>query len=89
MIPGMIAAMILLPLAMALLLLTPLRSMVVRGLGIAALPALIFLPAAWQGTTMSVTVLGWTFLLDQPGALLLAASALLWIIGGFAASAWL
>lgn len=86
-----IAAMILLPLAMALLLaVAPLRPFVVRALGLAPLPALLLLPAAWQGGIGTVTLAGgWTFVIDQPGALMLGASSLLWIIGGFAARRWL
>lgn len=84
-------AMIALPLVMALLLLwPPLRGMVVRALGLAPLPALLLLPAAWEGASASAALPGgWTITVDQPGALMLIASALLWIIGGFAASRWL
>ncbi len=84
-------AMILLPLAMALLLLwPPLRPWIVRALGLAPAPGLLLLPAAWDGSYSSFTLQGgWTYVLDQPGALVLAASTLLWIIGGFAASRWL
>jgi len=86
-----IVLMILLPLAMALLLLWPaLRPAIVRGLGLAPLPALLLLPAAWDGGISSVTLPGgWTYVLDQPGALMLAASTLLWIVGGLAAGRWL
>jgi formate hydrogenlyase subunit 3/multisubunit Na+/H+ antiporter MnhD subunit len=84
-------AMILLPLAMALLLLwAPARPLVIRGLGLAPAPALLLLPAAWDGGVSSFTLAGgWTYVLDRPGALMLAASTLLWIIGGLAASRWL
>jgi formate hydrogenlyase subunit 3/multisubunit Na+/H+ antiporter MnhD subunit len=84
-------AMILLPLGMALLLLwTPLRPLIVRALGLAPVPGLLLLPAAWDGSYSSFTLQGgWTYVLDQPGALMLAASTLLWIIGGLAASRWL
>ncbi len=86
-----IMAMILLPLGMALLLLwTPLRPLIVRALGLAPVPGLLLLPAAWDGSYSSFTLQGgWTYVLDQPGALMLAASTLLWIIGGLAASRWL
>jgi formate hydrogenlyase subunit 3/multisubunit Na+/H+ antiporter MnhD subunit len=86
-----IMAMILLPLLMALLLLwPPLRPWIVRALGLAPAPGLLQLPAAWDGSYSSFTLQGgWSFVLDQPGALMLAASTLLWIIGGFAASRWL
>lgn len=86
-----IMMMIALPLFMALLLLwAPLRPLIVRALGLAPGPALLLLPAAWEVGRSSFTLLGgWTFVLDQPGALLLGASALLWVIGGFAASRWL
>ncbi|MCA3554410.1 proton-conducting transporter membrane subunit [Aestuariivirga sp.] len=86
-----IMAMILLPLAMALLLLSPaLRPMVVRGLGLAPLPALLLPPAAWEGSISTVSFFGtWRYVLDQAGALLLGACALLWIIAGSAASRWL
>ena len=85
-----IMAMILLPLVMALLLWTPLRPLIVRALGLAPAPGLLLLPAAWDGSYSSFALQGgWTYVLDQPGALMLAASTLLWIIGGFAASRWL
>ncbi|PZF77303.1 hypothetical protein DK847_08250 [Aestuariivirga litoralis] len=86
-----IMAMILLPLAMALLLLSaPLGRLVPRLLGVAPAPALLLLPIAWEGSVSSYTLLGsWTAIVDQAGALLLAASGLLWMIGGFAASQWL
>ncbi len=86
-----ITLMILLPLAMAALLLwLPLRPIVVRALGLAPLPGLLLLPDAWDDSVSSVTLPGgWTYVLDQPGALMLAASTLLWIVGGFAASRWL
>ena len=87
---AVILAMILLPLAMALLLLTPLRPVIPRTLGLAPVPGLLLLPAAWRAGSASVTLPGgWTLLLDQPGALMLGASTLLWIIGGLAASRWL
>lgn len=90
MIPS-IMAMILLPLVMALLLLwAPLRPLVVRLLGLAPAPALLLLPAAWDGSVSSVTLMGgWSYVLDQAGALMLAASTVLWMIGGFAATGWL
>ena len=51
-----IMAMILLPLAMALLLLwAPARPLVIRGLGLAPAPALLLLPAAWDGGVSSFT----------------------------------
>ncbi|MCA3561457.1 MAG: hypothetical protein IOC82_10575 [Aestuariivirga sp.] len=86
-----IMAMILLPLAMALLLLSPaLRPVVVRGLGLAPLPALLLAAAACGGSVSAFTFPGaWRYVLDQPGALMLGACALLWIIAGFAASTWL
>ena len=86
-----IALMVLLPLVMALLLLLPaLRPAIARALGLAPVPALALLPAAWSSGSISGTLPGgWTYVLDQPGALMLAASALLWIAGGFAASRWL
>ncbi len=86
-----IMAMILLPLAMAgLLLWASLRPLVVRALWLAPVPALLLLPDAWQGGVSSFTLQGgWTYVVDQAGALMLAASALLWIIGGVAASRWL
>jgi hypothetical protein len=38
----------------------------------------------------STVILGvWSIVLDQPGALMLVASSVLWCIGGFAASNWL
>ena len=88
---GPVLAMIGLPLVMALLLAWPAcRGMIVRALGLAPLPALLLFPAAWDATSSSVTLPGgWTFVVDQPGALLLMASAILWIIGGIAASRWL
>lgn len=84
-------AMILLPLAMTLLLLwPPLRPVIIRGLGLAPLPALLLLPAAWQSGRTTLLLPGsWCLVVDQPGALMLAASALLWIIGGVAAQRWL
>jgi formate hydrogenlyase subunit 3/multisubunit Na+/H+ antiporter MnhD subunit len=86
-----LVAMIALPLVMlALLTLRPLRPLIVRSLGLAPLPALILLPAAWESQQRSYGIWGsWTLILDQPGALMLGASAILWCIGGFAASAWL
>ncbi|MFO1121872.1 MAG: proton-conducting transporter membrane subunit [Hyphomicrobiales bacterium] len=86
-----LVAMIALPLAMlSLLALRPLRPLIVRSLGLAPLPALILLPAAWESQQRSYGIWGsWTLVLDQPGALMLGASAILWCIGGFAASAWL
>ena len=86
-----ILLMITLPLLMALLLLwAPLRPWVVRGLGLAPIPGLLLLPAAWDSGYSSFTLQrGWTWVLDQPGALMLGASTLLWIIGGLAASRWL
>ena len=86
-----IMAMILLPLLMAMLLLwVPLRPLIVRILGFAPAPGLLLSPAAWDGSYSSITLQGgWSYVLDQPGALMLAASTLLWIIGGFAASRWL
>ena len=85
-----IMVMITLPLAMALLLLwAPLRPLIVRGLGLAPTPGLL-LPAAWDSGYSSLTLQGgWSYVLDQPGALMLAASTLLWMIGGFATSRWL
>lgn len=86
-----IMVMITLPLAMALLLLwAPLRPLIVRGLGLAPTPGLLLLPAAWDSGNSSLTLQGgWSYVLDQPGALMLAASTLLWMIGGLAASRWL
>jgi formate hydrogenlyase subunit 3/multisubunit Na+/H+ antiporter MnhD subunit len=86
-----VLGMIALPLVMALLLLWPaMRPVVVRALGLAPLPALLLLPAAWSDASLQFTLPGgWTFVVDQPGALMLLASAVLWIIGGFAASRWL
>lgn len=86
-----LVTMIALPLVMlALLTLRPLRPLIVRSLGLAPLPALILLPAAWESQQRSYGIWGsWTLILDQPGALMLGASAILWCIGGFAASAWL
>lgn len=86
-----IMVMITLPLAMALLLLwAPLRPLIVRGLGLAPTPGLLLLPAAWDSGYSSLTLQGgWSYVLDQPGALMLAASTLLWMIGGLAASRWL
>lgn len=86
-----IMAMIMLPLVMAALLLSAsLRPLVVRGLGLAPVPALLLLPDAWQGAVSYFTLQGgWTYVVDQAGALMLGASALLWIIGGFAAARWL
>jgi formate hydrogenlyase subunit 3/multisubunit Na+/H+ antiporter MnhD subunit len=86
-----IMVMITLPLAMALLLLwVPLRPLIVQGLGLAPAPGLLLLPAAWDGGYSSLTLQGgWSYVLDQPGALMLAASTLLWMIGGLAASRWL
>ena len=64
--------------------------MIVRALGLAPAPGLLLLPAALDGSYSSFALQGgWTYVLDQPGALMLAASTLLWIIGGFAASRWL
>lgn len=83
--------MVVLPLAMAaLLVLPPLRPAIVRALGLAPVPALLLLPGAWNGGA-SIFVLqgGWTYVIDQAGTLMLAASALLWIVAGFAASRWL
>ncbi len=82
------ALMILLPLAMALLLLVPpLRPVIARALGLAPVPGLLLLPSAWNGGVTTVTLPGgWIFVLDQPGALMLAASTLLWIFAGGAAS---
>lgn len=86
-----VVMMVVLPLAMAaLLVLPPLRPAIVRALGLAPLPALLLLPGAWNGGSSSFVLQGgWTYVLDQAGALMLAASALLWIIAGFAASRWL
>ena len=85
------AVMVLLPLSLALLLLLPSwRLVVVRALGLAPLPALVLFPAAWRAGSLSATLpSGWTLVLDQPGVLMLAASALLWSAAGFAASRWL
>jgi formate hydrogenlyase subunit 3/multisubunit Na+/H+ antiporter MnhD subunit len=86
-----IMVMISLPLAMALLLLwAPLRPLIVRALGLAPAPGLLLMSAAWDSGDSSLTLPGgWSYVLDQPGALMLAASTLLWIIGGLAASRWL
>lgn len=86
-----IMVMITLPLAMALLLLwASLRPLIVRGLGLAPTPGLLLLPAAWDSGYSSVTLQGgWSYVLDQSGALMLAASTVLWMIGGLAASRWL
>ena len=86
-----IMPMIVLPLVMALLLLwAPLRPWIARALGLAPVPGLLLMPAAWDGGYSSLTLQGgWSTVLDQPGALMLAASTLLWIIGGLAASRWL
>lgn len=86
-----IMAMIGLPLVMALLLLwPPLRPVVVRLLAVAPLPGLLLSPVAWEGASFTAVLPGgWIVVLDQPGALLLAACTLLWIIGGLAASQWL
>ena len=83
-------AMILAPLVMAVLLLTWLHPVVIRALGLAPMPALLLFPAAWSDGARFVTLPGgWTLVLDQPGALMLVASTLLWITGGLAASRWL
>lgn len=83
-----LVAILALPLVMAaLLFVSPLRSLVIRALGFAAAPALLLLPVAWEKGTHNVVLPGgWVFVLDQPGMLMLLASALLWCIGGFAAS---
>lgn len=84
-------AMIFLPLLMALLLALPrLRNTITGALWLAPLPALLLAPAAWEHGATAITLPGgWRFVLDQPGALLLLASAILWCIGGVAASRWL
>ena len=86
-----LVTMITLPLVMLLLLAhRPLRPLIVKALAIAPMPGLLVLPAAWQDGQWSTEFLGtWSLVLDQPAALMLVASSLLWCIGGFAASNWL
>lgn len=86
-----VVMMVVLPLVMAaLLVLPPLRPVIVRALGLAPLPALLLLPGAWNGGASTFVLQGgWTYVIDQSGALMLAASALLWIVAGFTASRWL
>lgn len=88
---GLLVAALALPLVMLLLLGLPAaRQAVVRTLGLAPVPAVLLLPAAFNDELRPAVVLGpWTFTLDQPGAMMLTASAILWCIGGHAASKWL
>lgn len=88
---AILVTMVALPLVMLLLLAhRPLRPLIVKALAIAPMPGLLVLPAAWQDGQWSTEFLGtWSLVLDQPAALMLVASSLLWCVGGFAASNWL
>jgi formate hydrogenlyase subunit 3/multisubunit Na+/H+ antiporter MnhD subunit len=79
------------PLLMTLLLFVPpVRQLIIRSLGAAPAPALLLLPGAWEGRQHSFVLSGgWILVWDQPGALMLSATAILWCIGGFAASKFL
>ena len=88
---AILVTMIALPLVMLLLLAhRSLRPLIVKALGIAPMPGLLVLPAAWKNEQWSTVILGvWNIVLDQPGALMLGAASALWCIGGLAASSWL
>jgi formate hydrogenlyase subunit 3/multisubunit Na+/H+ antiporter MnhD subunit len=88
---AILVTMVALPLVMLLLLAhRPLRPLIVKALAIAPMPGLLVLPAAWQSGQWSTEFFGtWSLVLDQPAALMLVASSVLWCIGGFAASNWL
>jgi formate hydrogenlyase subunit 3/multisubunit Na+/H+ antiporter MnhD subunit len=80
-----------LPLVMLLLLgVRPLQDRVISLLAVAPVPALLLALANGRGTGWTTGLLGgWTFTLDAPAAMLLAASALLWCVAGACASRWL
>lgn len=80
-----------LPLVMALLLaVRPLQERIVGLLALAPVPGLLLALASGREAEWAARLPGgWSFELDQPAALLLAASALLWCAAGPAASKWL
>ncbi|MGA8963384.1 MAG: proton-conducting transporter membrane subunit [Pseudolabrys sp.] len=60
-------------------------------LPLAPLPALVAAIVAADGSTLALpqALLGLTFVIDKPGAMLLGTAALLWIIAGVYAGGWL
>jgi formate hydrogenlyase subunit 3/multisubunit Na+/H+ antiporter MnhD subunit len=80
-----------LPLLMALLLaVKPLQERIVSLLALAPVPGLLLALASGREAGWAARLPGgWSFELDRPAALLLAASALLWSAAGAAASKWL
>lgn len=80
-----------LPLLMALLLgARPLQDRVVSLLAVAPMPGLVLALASGREAEWAVRLPGgWSFALDRPAALLLAASALLWCAAGASAARWL
>jgi formate hydrogenlyase subunit 3/multisubunit Na+/H+ antiporter MnhD subunit len=80
-----------LPLLMALLLgARPLQDRVVSLLAVAPVPGLLLALASGREAEWAVRLPGgWSFALDRPAALLLAASALLWCAAGASAARWL
>jgi formate hydrogenlyase subunit 3/multisubunit Na+/H+ antiporter MnhD subunit len=80
-----------LPLVMVLLLLVkPIKARVVSLLAVAPLPALLLALASGRNPEWTASLPGgWAFDLDRPAALLLTASALIWMAAGALASRWL
>jgi formate hydrogenlyase subunit 3/multisubunit Na+/H+ antiporter MnhD subunit len=80
-----------LPLVMALLLAVKgLRPRIVNLLALAPVPGLLLALASGREANWATQLPGgWSFALDRPAAVLLAASALLWCAAGAAASRWL
>jgi formate hydrogenlyase subunit 3/multisubunit Na+/H+ antiporter MnhD subunit len=80
-----------LPPVMALLLaVKPVSRRIVSLLALAPVPGLLLALASGREAEWALRVPGgWSFALDRPAALLLAASALLWIAAGLVASRWL
>jgi formate hydrogenlyase subunit 3/multisubunit Na+/H+ antiporter MnhD subunit len=80
-----------LPLLMMLLLaVKPWQERIVSLLALAPVPGLLLALASGRGAEWAARLPGgWSFELDRPAALLLAASALLWCAAGASASRWL
>jgi formate hydrogenlyase subunit 3/multisubunit Na+/H+ antiporter MnhD subunit len=88
----LLAAALATPLAMLAACLSPrARAHVPSLLALAPMPALAAALLAPEGSTLVLpdALLGLTLALDRPGAMLLGASALLWIAAGVYAAAWL
>ncbi|MFN4143768.1 proton-conducting transporter membrane subunit [Aestuariivirga sp.] len=86
----LLALMLGLPLVMALLLaVRPFQNHVVRLLALAPLPGLLLALAGGGAPWAARLPGGWSFELDRPAAMMLAASALIWSAAGACAARWL